>query len=65
MTKASAKDAPTQAAMISSQYHVYLSVRAISALADVMFCSIVFLFINLEHLANHPAQAEDDYRDGG
>ena len=45
MTKASAKDAPTQAAMTSSQYHVDLSVRAISALIDVMFCSIVFFFI--------------------
>jgi hypothetical protein len=60
MTKARARDAPTQAAMISSQYHVCLSVRTMSALILAMFFSIVFLFINLEHLANHPTQAEKD-----
>ena len=45
MTKASARDAPAQAAMSSSQYHVCFSVRAMLALIDVMFCSIVFFFI--------------------
>jgi hypothetical protein len=30
-----------------------------------MFFSIVFLFINLEHLANHPTQAEKDNWNGG